>query len=221
MLINSTVNSIYQQSSKTTEVQKSDSGKNFADLLYAHKKAEASRIPVNTTNDAAQKMDTNKGVQDINLDDYFSRKPIPDTLSIMDIPLLLPTQHNVDTLAKYSEKKFKELMDEYNIPAPPANIEFDSEGQLVLPADYPYADQLKQAFEEKPKVEDALRTTAAIASHYVGIMEGQAWRDEMSTARTQADAERITAKYSYLFDDNRPATKIVLSFTEDGNMLVG
>ncbi|WP_220493965.1 hypothetical protein, partial [Shewanella sp. SG41-4] len=41
------------------------------------------------------------------------------------------------------------------------------------------------------------------------------------TARTQADAERITAKYSYLFDDNRPATKIVLSFTEDGNMLVG
>ncbi len=33
-------------------------------------------------------------------------------------------------------------------------------------------------------------------------------RDEMSTARTQADRDRIIEKYSYLFDDNRPVSKL-------------
>jgi vancomycin resistance protein YoaR len=221
MLINSALNSIYQQSSNTREIQKSDSGKKFADLLHSHQKIETSRTTLNATNDSAQKFDTNKGVQDINLNDYFSSKPIPGTLSLMDMPLLLPTQHNIDTLSKYSEKQFKGLMEKYDIPAPPATIEFDSEGQLVLPDDYPYAIQLKQALKESPEVVKALQTTAALASHFAGIMEGQAWRDEMSTARTQADRDRIIEKHSYLFDDNRPAPRIVLAFTEDGDMLVG
>jgi len=52
-------------------------------------------------------------------------------------------------------------------------------------------------------------------------MEGQPFRDEMSTARTQADRDRIIEKFSELFDDNRPGKQIILTFLEDGNMLVG
>jgi len=52
-------------------------------------------------------------------------------------------------------------------------------------------------------------------------MEGQPFRDEMSTARNQADRSRIAEKYSYLFDDNRPDKQITLTFLEDGSMLLG
>lgn len=167
-------------------------------------------------------MDTSKGTAEINLDDYFEPKSVSaDSINLLDIPLLLPSAHNVDTLAKYSENKVKELMQQYNIPKPPATIEFDQEGQLMLPKDYPYSAQLKHAFNENPQVEEALRTTTALASHYAGIMEAQPFRDEMSTARTQADRDRIVEKYSYLFDDNRPPVHIVLAFLDDGSMLVG
>jgi len=167
-------------------------------------------------------MDTNQGHQKMDLDDYFStRPPSQAAINLMDVPLLLPTAHNLEVLSKYSEDKFKDLMSEYNIPSPPATIEFDGAGQLVLPADYPYASELKQAFAEHPEVEKALSTTAALASHYAGMMEGAAFRDEISTARSQTDQDRIVQKYSYLFDDNRPAAQIVLAFTEDGSMLVG
>ena len=167
-------------------------------------------------------MDTNQGHQSMDLDEYFS----PNThskapINLLDLPLLLPTAHNVDTLSKYSEGKFKDLLSEYNIPSPPTSIEFDAEGKLVLPKDYPYASELKQAFDEHPEVEKALSTTAALASHYAGIMEGAGFRDEMSTARSQAEQDRSVQKYSYLFDDSRPATQIILAFAEDGSMLVG
>ena len=101
----------------------------------------------------ATAMDTNQGHQKINLDDYFAPRSTSHAhLNIIDIPLLLPTAHNVDTLSKYSEGKFKDLLSEYNIPSPPTSIEFDAEGKLVLPKDYPYASELKQAFEEQPDV---------------------------------------------------------------------
>jgi hypothetical protein len=43
----------------------------------------------------------------------------------------------------------------------------------------------------------------------------------MSTARTQADRDRIVEKYSYLFDDNRQPVHIIFSFLDNGSMLVG
>ena len=148
-------------------------------------------------------------------------KPHLASIDLKDIPLLLTTANNIDTLSKYSESQFKDLLQQYNIPSPPATIEFDGEGKLVMPVDYPHSVGLRQALEENPGTENALRTTTALASHYAGIMEGQAFREEMSTARNQADQDRIVQKYSYLFNDNRPQAQIVLAFLEDGSMLVG
>jgi hypothetical protein len=167
-------------------------------------------------------MDTTKGNVKMNLDSYFEpMAPSSEPRNLLDIPLLLSTAHNVDTLAKYSEQKFKDLMQQYNIPKPPATIEFDQEGQLVLPSDYPYSAQLKQAFSENMQVERALSSTAAIASQYAGLMESQPFRDEMSIARSQADRDRIIEKYGYLFDDNRQGIQIILSFLDDSSMFIG
>lgn len=167
------------------------------------------------------KMDTNQGHIEFNLDEYFSGERKPGPVNLDEIPLLLPTEHNINRLAAYSEKKFNALLEQYDIPAPPKTIEFDQEGNLVLPKDYSYAEQLKQALRDNPEVEKALHTTTALASHYAGIMEAQPYRDEMSTARNQADRDRIIAKYSYLFDDNRPPKQIILNFLEDGSLLLG
>ncbi|MFT6903036.1 MAG: hypothetical protein ACJAXS_003257 [Colwellia sp.] len=225
MYINSQTNVIGQDLfEKNQTATKSSDSATFADYMELLQSGVATKG--STTDKASTEftfpMDTNKGSKKINLDDYFSPKPTPNkAINLLDVPLLLPSGHNVDTLAKYSEQKFKDLMQEYNIPKPPTTIEFDQQGQLVLPQDYPYSAQLKQAFNENPQVEKALSTTAALASHYAGFMEGQPFRDEMSTARTQGDRDRIVDKYSYLFDDNRPPIQIILSFLDDGSMLVG
>ncbi|MGB1198621.1 MAG: hypothetical protein ACPG46_06200 [Thalassotalea sp.] len=206
---------------KTQHTNTAQQGFTFAQALASYQSTSTAKASSKQTTEATVKMNTTKGNIEVNLDEYLSSKRTPESSSILDVPLLLPSAHNVDTLSKYSEQKVKALLAQYNIPTPPKTIQFDSSNQLVLPADYPHAAQLKQALNENPTVEKALQTTAALASHYAGIMEGQPFRDEMSTARSQADRDRIIEKYSYLFDDNRASKQIILSFLEDGSMLVG
>ena len=221
MQISNVTNSIYQLSSNDEQYsQTNDQGLSFANVIAATKSEQLDNESSANVGEVFA-MDTNHGHNNINLDEYLTPKPHSGPVDLKDIPLLLPTAHNIDTLSKYSEAKFKDLLQQYNIPSPPSTIEFDGEGKLVMPADYPHAAELRQALEDNPGTENALKTTAALASHYAGIMEGQAFRDEMSTARSQADQDRIVQKYRYLFDDNRPQAQIVLAFLDDGSMLVG
>ena len=221
MQVDQVVSSGYSlRSNADSRASESGGNNQFADILAASQASyPTDSSSSNESNGVA--MDTNQGQIAIDLESYLNPTPQPSHVNLMDIPLLVPTEHNVSALSKYSEEKFQDLLVQYDIPQAPANIEFDGEGKLVLPDDYPYSEELKQALEDNPGVENALRTTAALASHYVGIMESAAFRDEMMTARNQTDQDRIIQKYSYLFDDNRPGTQIVLSFLEDGSMLVG
>jgi hypothetical protein len=225
MYINNQSNSVNQILSESNKISvKTTESTIFSDFMEAmQSSATIKEVADRTSSDSAIfSMDTNKGKVEMNLDRYFEPKhSSSEPVNLLDVPLLLPTALNIDTLAKYSEQKVKDLMQQYKIPKPPATIEFDQGGQLILPSDYPYSTQLKQAFSENPQVEEALRTTSALASHYAGIMESQPFRDEMSTARSQADRDRIVEKYSYLFEDNRPPIQVILSFLDDGSMLVG
>ncbi|MDO6426996.1 hypothetical protein Q4489_08240 [Thalassotalea sp. 1_MG-2023] len=216
-----TSSAFHTQIQGSHQVGNAKSDSDFAQILagYQPNKSENSKVEVRA--ESVFNMNTNQGNNDVNLDEYLTNGPQTTPASLKDVELLLPTAHNVDTLAKYSQEKFKDLLSQYNIASPPETISFDNEGQIVIPADYPYTAQLKQALTENPIVENALRTTAALASHYAGIMEGQPFRDEMATARSQADRDRVIEKYSYLFDDNRPAKQIILSFLEDGSLLLG
>jgi hypothetical protein len=220
MQISNDTNSIYQLSSNDEQFsQKTEQSTRFENVMET-----VSQQAVGDTDGSIGEMlamDTNQGHSKINLDEYSTPKAHSGPVDLKDIPLLLPTAHNIDTLSKYSEAKFKNLLQHYNIPSPPATIEFDGEGKLVIPSDYPHAAELRKALEDNPGTENALRTTAALASHYAGIMEGADFRDEMSTARSQVDQDRIVQKYSYLFDDNRSQAQIVLAFLDDGSMLVG
>ncbi|MBU2871002.1 hypothetical protein [Colwellia sp. E2M01] len=198
---------------------KPNSASNFDNIFSAYQ--AANNVSEKEDAEILFTMNTSHGDKKIDLDKYLTPGIQSDNINLNDIPLLLPTAHNINTLSKYSQEEFKDLLAEYDIPSPPDTIEFDTEGKIVLPNDYPYTTQLKQALSENPKVENALKTTVALASHYAGIMEGQPFRDEMSTARTQADRDRIAEKYSYLFDDNRISKQIILSFLDNGDMLLG
>lgn len=220
MDVTNRISQVHSQNLLQPNQSKGNNG--FSELLATYKQSHQVQQVEEPSTSAVFSMDTSQGdQQEINLDEYLTPRAQPGSVNLNDIPLLLPTAHNIDTLTKYSQNEFKALLSQYGIPSPPESIEFNTEGQLVLPEDYAYSARLTQALTEHPKVENALHTTAAIASHYAGIMEGQPFRDEMTTARNQADRDRIIDNYSYLFDDNRPAIQIVLSFLDDGSMLLG
>jgi len=221
MYIKNSVSHIQYSSNLVRNDKSSATGQSFAELFAAQKQKEADKMTPNLSSGSVQKMDTNQGHSDMDLNNYFSEDYSSGFTDIADIPLLLPTQHNVETLSRYSQARFKELMEQYDIPSPPRTIEYDGHGEMVLPEDYPYAEQLKLALSEQPGVAKALQTTAALASHYAGMMELKPMHDELALAKTEADRDRVIAKYAHLLDDNRPATQIVLAFTPQGDLLIG
>ena len=132
MQVISAINSIYQQAtSEDSLVQKNKYDNSFASVM-----AETKNHQVLGDSNAAPNgvfaMDTNQGQSKVNLDEYLNPTPKSGSIDIRDITLLLPTEHNINTLSKYSEAKFKDLLQHYNIPSPPATIEFDGEGKLIL-----------------------------------------------------------------------------------------
>lgn len=217
-----TKNTFQVHSQNVQQSNKTKSNNTFSEIFASYQSINPIAGAKEIDSDTVFSMNTNKGnTEKINLDEYLTPGPRSSSVNLDDVSLLLPSAHNIEVLSKYSQEEFKKLLVQYDIPSSPETIEFDNHGKLVLPDDYAYSEKLEQAFSENPKVENALRTTAALASHYAGIMEGQPFRDEMSTARSQADRNRIIEKYSYLFDDNRAGKQIILSFLDDGNMLVG
>ena len=222
MEINQITNHSHTLPNKVQSPINKASGTTFADVMSSLTRAQETKSEqsVKPSVESEYKMHTNKGDQVIDLEKYLSPKIVPGHNNLLDAPLLLPTEHNVNVLSKYSQEAVQALMQEYNIPAAPSSISFDPEGKLQLPADYPHAAVLRQALAEHPHVERALSTTAAVASHYAGMLEARAFSDEMSVARTQADRDRVAEKYSYLFDPNRPDKEIVLVFLENGDLVL-
>lgn len=174
-----------------------------------------------STDANAVMMNTNKGNVEVNLDHYFTKKPAAEGVNLEDIPLLLPTEHNVNRLAGFTERKVKALLAEYNIPEPPKTVSFDQSGELVLPNDYVFKKEFEQALSDNPETLKAMRTTHALSSHYANMLERQPLIEELGLAKNDEDRERIASKYSYLLGDSREYVDIVLNFTEDATMTIG
>ena len=214
-----------------TPINESSSGKYSAsDMSFKQALMNAGSVHGNGLSESpTQKLDTNLGHQKINLDTYLLNTPLDENgnrtatgrVDLMSIPLLMPTAHNVDALAKYSEGKFNDLMQQYNIPSAPSSLSFDGEGKPIITEGYPYKAQLEQALEDQSLVANALRTTGALASHLAGMMESAAFSDEMLAANSQAEKNLIVNKYAHLFGEDRARTNISIYFLENGSMLVG
>ena len=133
-------------------------------------------------------------------------------------PLLMPSQQNVDTLTAHISKVFPEFLADNNIPLAPKEISYDNQGQLQLPADYPYADELRAALNDNPSMARQLSTVNALTSHVVEMRKSIPFQEEYAAASSQAEANAVIEKYSHLFWGNRRNDSIALSFSENGSL---
>lgn len=203
----------------------SASESDFATVLAATQSADTVGGTIDPTALAAEAggvlVDTSAGKQTIEPGNYFTPQSERGANSFHSLPpLLLPSPDNVQALSSDASAKLKGILAESNIPAAPAKITFDAFGQMQLPSDYAYADQFKQAMAESPAVERELSTANALASQYAAMQPSLSYIREYEAAGSQAAADAVTAKYSDLFNAQRPVPKIELDFTSDGKLTV-
>ncbi|KFZ38001.1 hypothetical protein HR45_05675 [Shewanella mangrovi] len=113
---------------------------------------------------AIYKMDTSAGNKAVNLDQYFAtdNQSSQDTYSA---PVsLLPSLANVKSLSSHVAAGMSDLLQNNKITAGPSAISFDAEGNLQVPEDYPYKQQLTDALNNDPAMVKELRTLDALAN---------------------------------------------------------
>ncbi|MBP1625590.1 MAG: hypothetical protein H6Q00_65 [Holophagaceae bacterium] len=98
----------------------------------------------------------------------------------------------VEALNRHIDSQFSTFLAAHGIPSAPARIRYDEQGNMELPADYPYSGQLEDALKSDPDMGEDLRT----------------FNDYLTTL---ADIARGTS-----FDTGEPA---VLRFSLDGRLI--
>jgi len=226
---NYTQQTTIQQQSNTarpaTQVNSTSNDNSFAAILTlteSGKAAAKSEISISSDPPATSEMLTNKGNLKIDLDSYFSNNPTTTGfLNVNDLPpLFMPSAQNINTLTEHISTRFKQMLADYNISSAPEKITFDNEGNMQIPIDYPYADELNQALEENTGISRELRTVNALSSHYVEIQERMPFIEEMGNATSKAEIDRIIAKYSHLLHDNNRYKNMALIFSKEGSLSV-
>ncbi len=172
-----------------------------------------------TTSSTRAIFDTNKGTMELDIESYFTA-PGSQVVDLDSIPLLMPDQKNIEALSNYISSHMAGFLADNGIPGPPANISYDSRGQIQLPEDYAYAAEFKQALEDNPVMERVLRTTSALSSTLVEMNKSIPFRREYAAATSQAQINAVVAKYSYLFSPNRSYDSIALNFTAEGTLSI-
>lgn len=169
-------------------------------------------------NGATAIFETDQGPKNLDIDAYFT--PSTNTCKSLSTlpPLLLPNQNNIDALTKHISATFPQFLAQNNIPSTPASITYDSNGQIVLPEDYAYAAQFKQALLNNPTMARELSTVHALASHLTEMKKSIPFQEEYAAAATQAEANAVVAKYSYLFSGNPHYDIIALHFSANGSL---
>ncbi|WP_295004541.1 hypothetical protein [uncultured Dechloromonas sp.] len=161
--------------------------------------------------------DTMQGSQALDIDAYFTPDPSRPLLSL---PLLAPTRNNIDALSRHVSAAMPELLARYGIPQAPASIAYDTNGQMQLPADYPYAAQFRGAMAENPVLARQMSTINALSSQMNGMEKAMSFDAEYRAAKTPAELAAVITKYRSLLDGNLPPAAIALHFDNQGRLSV-
>ncbi len=193
---------------------------NLADVISISSAArERLAAEASAASGAGVKMDTDKGEVALNLESYFSPKPQGGNGELP--PLMLPSQRDIDALTQDINQKFPAFLSANGIPAAPASIQYDSNGQPQFPADYPYAAQLKQALTDNPGIGRELSTVYALGEFKNLLDDSQAFQQEYAAAGSQGELDKVIAKYSRLFSANPLPAKSILMIDADGHIRTG
>jgi len=159
--------------------------------------------------------DTNHGTMNLDIDAYFA-PPGTQGVDLDALPLLMPSQKNIDALSGHVTASMGQFLAENGIPSAPASITYDNAGQIQLPTGYPYADAFKQALAEHPAMERELRTIAALSSSVVEMNSSLAFQAQYTTATSPTEVAAIVAKYRDLLSGNPHVDTVALNFTDKG-----
>nr|WP_320115910.1 hypothetical protein [uncultured Desulfuromonas sp.] len=163
---------------------------------------------------------TNKGDVELDIEDYFTPNHKTFSGGIDSLPpLIMPTQDNINALANHISSTLPGLMSNYGIPVAPETIQYDNRGQLVLPDDYPYAEEFTQMLDENPSFARELSTVNALSSQLAGIQRAIAFQEE-SEGMSDSEIAALMSKYTDLFDGQHSAGDFSLGFTADGSLNV-
>ncbi|WP_417071250.1 hypothetical protein [Niveibacterium terrae] len=86
--------------------------------------------------------------------------------------LRLPSMERVEALKRHIDSQFPAFLAAHGIAFAPASIGYDGEGQMTLPADYPYAGQLEEALKSDPDMEEDLRSFNSYLTTLADIARG-------------------------------------------------
>lgn len=222
---NNTITSLLNQYLKNSERQ----GNSFLEIMSQvsrnnnfNNPQQASLQPVKDSNKTSNIVTTGvkNNAQEIDLDDFFSneyRTTSPKTLDELP-PILFPNAENVSAISEHASKRFQSLLKEYDIPVAPNEITYDNMGNMQLPSDYAYSEELKQALNENPGLAYELNTLNAMSSHFVALQKHLAFQNEYVNAGSKEAADLVLARYSYLWEGRQSAPHIALSFSDSGEL---
>lgn len=169
------------------------------------------------SSDSVYRMDVGGGAKNVDLGQYFAQGA---TGGVGLSSIMLPTARNVSALQDHISSIFPAFLAANGIPEAPKNIRYDSEGQIVLPADYQYADKLKAALANHKGMARELQTANALASHLAGIQATEPFQKAYAAANSQAEIDAVIDQYSYLFGENRRHPQMALQFSQQGKLTI-
>jgi len=177
-------------------------------------------------------LDTGAGKELRDLDDFYSTekpKPIPGNITVRSVAdtIMTPSANNVRALSDHVSQRMQDLLSAHNIPEAPASVKFDSEGTMVLPDDYQYADEFKAALAKDPGFEREMSDLNAITSHFVELQrlarqENQATAEKDKAALMEKMKAQTEQKFFSVDTGRGPNTALefdadgVLTMTENG-----
>jgi len=206
--INSTVTAASRSSSAVAVVEKSSTQ---AVSISAEGKQKSESSSVYT-------MHTASGSREIDLAKHFEKQDSAGLLDFSDI--LLPNKDNVNALQSYISQVFPDFLARHGIAQAPETISYDNQGQMVLPADYPYAEQLKSALKQDSVMDRTLRNSYGLASQYSALASLAPMRQEADAAKNQAELNAVFDRYSHLLNDNAKYPEPTFSFSASGELSI-
>lgn len=168
--------------------------------------------------DNSVSMDTNLGTHDIALDDYFTPQPQTGTVSLESCPLLLPTGDNIQAIQQYISGKIPTLLTSHGIPQAPESVRYGPDGQMILPDNYPYADEFKQAVNDDPALANAMKTVSVLTEVAAAAQKTEGFRQAYEAASSPEEIAAVLNRFSYLFSADHQNADVALTFNSAGEM---
>ena len=133
-------------------------------------------------------------------------------------PLMFPSRENVQKLSASLIKDLKKMFSQAGISStPPVEFTVDSyTGEVGVKDNRPDAGQIADLIRKNPEIELQIHNIAAMSSHVVGMEKAMEANQAYLAAESQAEIDRVIARYAAVYSQNGPKEVVDFSLRFDG-----